>query len=293
MTFIQLLVSGLLLGGVYGLMSVGLTLIFGVARIINFAHGEFLMLAMYGSFWLWQYTGLDPYISILIVVPLVGLLGYLTEWTIIRRVIGKPSVVQIFSTLGLSVFFQNLALLIWKGDFRSITTAYSSLTWHVAGIAINAPRLVAFIIAGVAAFGLFQFLNHTFLGKAIRATAQNREVARLMGVNIRQIYVIVFVLGTALAGLAGVLLTPVFPAYPTVGVDLIMVAFVAVVLGGLGDVYGALLGGLVLGVVETMSGFYVAPDLKQAIYFIIFIVILIIRPSGLFGIRGAEEVGFD
>jgi branched-chain amino acid transport system permease protein len=292
-TFLQLSLSGLLLGGVYSLISIGLTLIFGVARLINFAHGEFLMLAMYGSFWLWQLAGVDPYISLPVVAVAAGLLGALTERLIVRRALGKPAVVQVFSTLGLSVALQSAALFMWRGDFRSVRTSYSQSVVRMGELSVSVPRLVAFGIAGVTTVLLFVFLRFTYAGWAVRATAQNRDAARLMGVNVERVHSIVFMLGTALVGVAAALLVPIYPVYPTVGVDLILIAFVVVVLGGLGSIPGAMLGGLLLGLVETWGGFYVAPGAKQAVYFVLFIVVLVMRPNGLFGVRGAEEMGFQ
>ena len=287
----QLLVSGLLLGGVYALISVGLTLIFGVMRLVNFAHGEFLMLAMYLTFFLFNMLGIDPILSIVIVAPALFLFGVVIERLVIRPTLHAPHVVQVFATLGLSIVMQNLALYFFSANFRSISTPYSTATFAVGPVLVSVPRLVAFSVALAIAGGLFAWLHTTYTGMAIRATAQHRNAAQLMGVNVQRMYMITFGLGSGCVGIAGALLVPVYPVYPQIGVDLILVAFVTVVLGGLGSLPGAMLGGLLIGVIETVSGYLIETHWKQAVYFVLFIVILILRPAGLFGIRGSEEIG--
>ena len=287
----QLIVSGLLLGGVYALVSVGLTLVFGVIRLVNFAHGEFLMLAMYLTYFLFQRFGIDPLLAIVLVAPALYLFGVIVELVIIRPTLDAPHVVQVFATLGLSIVMQNLALFFWSANFRSVTTWYSTATFAVGPVLVSLPRLVAFAMGLAIAAGLWIFLHATYLGRAIQATAQNRYAATLMGVDVHRIYRVTFALGAAGVGVAGALLLPIFPVYPQIGVDLILVAFVIVVLGGLGSVPGAMLGGLVIGVVETLSGYVIETNLKQAVYFVLFILILILRPAGLLGVRGTEELG--
>ncbi|HEX9015163.1 MAG TPA: branched-chain amino acid ABC transporter permease [Chloroflexota bacterium] len=286
----QVAVSGLLLGGVYALISIGLTLIFGVMRVVNFAHGEFLMIAMYATFWLFHLYGLDPYLSIFIVTALLFVVGALTQATIVRPILrGSPSM-QIFATVGLSIVLQNAALLFWKGDYRSVDTAYSRAVLSVGPLQVGLSRLTAFLVALAITVALFYFLKNTYLGKAIRCVAQNRTAALLMGINISRVNLITFGIGTALVGIAGAVLMPIYPTFPTVGTYFVLIAFVVVVLGGMGNVTGAFLGGLIIGLVEAFSGFYV-PALKEAIYFVVFILVLLIRPTGLFGVVGAEEVG--
>jgi len=287
----QLAVSGLLLGGVYALISVGLTLVFGVIRLVNFAHGEFLMLAMYLTYFLFNGLGIDPLVAILLVTPALFVFGLVIEVVIIRRTLDAPHVVQVFATLGLSITMQNLALFFWSANFRSVATWYSTATFLLGPVRVSVPRLVAFAVALLIAGIIHVFLRVTYVGKAIRATAQHRHAAMLMGINVQRIYLLTFAIGSACVGVAGALLLPIFPVYPGIGVDLILVAFVIVVLGGLGSVPGAMLGGLIIGVIETLSGFVVETNLKQAVYFILFIGILILRPAGLFGQRGAEELG--
>ena len=228
---IQLTINGLLQGGIYSLISIGLTLIFGVTRIVNFAHGEFLMLAMYATFFLFQMAGIDPYLSLLVVTPLLFLLGLISERLVIHPILNAPSFMQIFATVGLSVALQNAALFFWTGDYRSIKTSYSAMMVPAGELLISFARLMAFAAAVVISYGVFFYLKKTYAGKAIRAVAQNRTAATLMGVNIRRIYLFTFGLGTALVGIAGALLMPIYYAFPTVGGLFVLTAFVVVVLG--------------------------------------------------------------
>ena len=288
---IQLVVSGLLIGGVYALISIGLTLIFGVMRIVNFAHGEFLMVAMFAAFWLFELTGLSPFMAAPIVALLLFLFGALTYLLIIRRTVGSPMVVQIFATVGLGLVMQNAALVLWSGDFRTIRSAAANSVLKVAGIQVSYPLLVASLAAIAIALLLFAFVAWTYPGKAIRATVQDRTAAQLMGIDIDKVYLLTFALGSGLVGIAGALLAPAYPIFPAVGTNFGLASFVVVVLGGMGSMTGALLGGLLIGLVETLSGFFIDSALKQAVYFVVFILVLVFRPAGLLGQRGAEEVG--
>jgi len=278
---IQLIVSGILLGGVYALISIGLTIIFGVLDVVNFAHGEFLMLGMYVTFWLFAFLHLDPYVSLLIVAPLLFFIGLFVGRTVIRPIIGSPSSVQIFATVGVSLILMNGALVLWKADFRSIPTSYGSGAIVLGPIFIGFPQLMSFIGALLFSALLFPLLKYTYLGKAIRATAQNRRAAMLMGIDIQKIYVFTFGIGICLVGIASALLAPIYSIFPTVGFHFVVVAFVAVVLGGLGSVPGAILGSLIIGLTEMFSGFFISPGWKQAIYYAVFILVLIFRPQGL------------
>ncbi len=290
-TILQLTINGLLLGGIYALIAIGLTLIFGVVRIINFAQGEFLMVGMFATFWVFSLLKIDPYIAIFIFTPLLFLLGMGTERVIIKPIQNAPALAQIFSTFGLSIVLQNGALMFWKSDYRSLETVYSNAVISWAGLMVNVPRLVAFLVAvGIVIF-LYLFLQRTYLGKAMNAVAQDRDAAQLMGVDINKVYMLAFGLGIGLEGLAGALIMPIYATYPTVGFTFGLIAFVVVVLGGLGNMIGAFLGGLVIGLVESFSGFYISPELNTAIYFLIFVLVLIIRPQGLMGVVGAQEMG--
>jgi branched-chain amino acid transport system permease protein len=287
----DLVVASLLLGGLYVTISIGLNLVFGVMRVMNFAHGEFVMLAMYAVYWAYELGGIDPYVAGLLVVPVVFVLCITVLRPFVLWLVNSPPLVQVFATLGLSIALQNLALLLWAGNFRSIQTTYSNTLIDLASIRVPMTRLVAFVVAFLVVIALHLFMKHSFFGKAVRATAQNRRTARLMGVDVERIYVLVFALGTSIAALAGVLLMPIYSVYPGAGFQLAMIAFVVVVLGGLGSLPGAVLGGLLIGIVEVCSGYFIAPSMKQIVYFAVFILVLVTRPAGLLGQRGSEEVG--
>jgi branched-chain amino acid transport system permease protein len=287
----QLVASSLLLGGVYGLMSIGLTLIFGVMRVVNFAHGEYLMLGMYLAFWGFARYGVDPYLSLVVALPAFCILGALTYLLIMRGIINTSHVVQIFTTVGLSVALQNLALVLWTGDFRFVRPAAAEVTIRLAGAAFNLSQLIAFSVAMVVTLALFAFLRWTHLGLVLRATAQDREAATLMGVNTDLAHGLAFTLGIVCVGVAGVLAAPQFPVYPTAGLQFVLIAYVVVVLGGLGNMVGALIGSLIVATVEVVGGFVIGTAWKEVLYFLIFIAVLLFRPAGLFGQRGAENLG--
>jgi branched-chain amino acid transport system permease protein len=282
-TIIQLIINGLLLGGIYALISIGLTFIFGVLEIINFAHGEFLMLGMYAAYWLFTLYGLDPYLSLMIILPLFFLIGLFVQRVAIQPIIDAPPLNQIFMTVGLSMVLQNAALFFWKADYRTVRTAHSALTLKTSGLIVSFPRLVAFVLAMMAIATLLLYLKKTYTGKAIRALAQERRGAMLMGINVYRTYQIAFGIGIACVGVAGAMLIPVYYAFPTVGSLFVLIAFVVVILGGYNSLIGALIGGLIIGLVEAFSGFFLSPHLKEAVYFVIFILILLFRPTGLFG----------
>ena len=296
--FAQLLISGILLGGIYALASIGLTLIFGVMKIVNFAHGEFLMIAMYISFWLFHYFHLDPYLSILVVVPLLFLFGMLIYHFFIRPTIGKPILTQIFVTVGLSIIIENLALLAWSADFRSINLEYlrepivlGPLTaLGIEEVIINRARLYAFLLGMALSFAFYLFLKFHYTGKVIRATSQDRSTALLMGINIDRVYRLTFSIGILLVGIAGALMIPIYTVHPFVGFEFVLIMFVIVVFGGMGSILGAVIAGLLIGIVEIFSSFFIGPDSKQAIYFLVFIAVLVIRPAGLLGLKGEEEL---
>jgi branched-chain amino acid transport system permease protein len=288
---LQIVANGLLLGGLYALLAVGLTLIFGVLRVVNFAHAEFMMLGMYGVYWLWRLFGLDPYISVFIVVPIVFLLGVVIDRLIIQRTIGAPDVTVVFATLGLSILLQNAALTAWTADIRSVSTVYSGSVFVVGGIRLSVPMTISFGVAMVFALGLWLFLTRTMYGKAIQAVAQNRAAAALMGIDVRSVYLFTFAVAVAAAAAMGGLIAPVFSTFPRVGQSHIVTVFVIVVLGGLGSVPGAVIAALLVGVVRAGAGFLIGTAWGELAYFVIFLAVLIVRPQGLFGRRGAEVYG--
>ena len=289
---VQVVVNGLLLGASYALVAIGLTLIFGVVRVVNFAQGEFLMIGMYLAFWLFFLGGIDPYLAVLGIAPFVFALGMLVQRTVIRPFLGAPSNALILVTFGLSIIMQNGALLVWKSDPRAVDTAYSSAALHVGDVSVSLPRLIILLVTLAIVIGLHVVLNRTYWGMAMSAVAQDRKAATLMGVNVHRVYMVAFGLGVGLEALAGGLLIPVYSVTPTTGASFTIVAFVVVVLGGMGNVFGAFLGGLIIGLVEALSGFFISPQLQGALYYVIFVVILVARPQGLLGVAGAQEVGF-
>ncbi|MGA2527044.1 MAG: branched-chain amino acid ABC transporter permease [Smithellaceae bacterium] len=280
---IKVVINGLLMGGIYALISLGLTLIFGVVRIVNFAHGEFLMLSMYASYWLFQLWGIDPYVSVLIIAPLFFVFGMIVQRGIFQPILNAPEVSKIFAAIGLVMVLQNLALLFWKGDYRAIKTISSGLLIGPEGFMIGLPRFIAFLAAVSIMLGLYFFIKNTYTGKAIRATGQDQGAALLMGINTKRIFLIAFGIGSSCVGIAGCLLMPIYSVFPTVGAYFVLVAFVIVVLGGLGSMLGAFIGGLIIGLVEALSGYFISSTYKEAIYFIIFWFLLIYKPTGLFG----------
>lgn len=290
MDLLVILVTGVLVGGIYALVAIGLNLVFGVIRVVNFAHGEFLMLGMYGAY-LASTWGLSPYVSSwLLVAPAGFLLGMLVQRFVIQRLLDNQ-LMQMFATFGLIIVFQNAVLAATRGEPKSTRTAASTATFDVFGVAVSVPRLIVLLVAIVLTFVLMVFLKRTISGTAMRAVAQDRNTAALMGINVHRVYLLTFGLSAALATLAGALLSPVYTATPTIGFQFVLPAFAVVVLGGLGSVPGCLVGGLLVGVVEQLSGFYLDPALKQAVWFTLFVAALVFRPQGMFGQVGAEHVG--
>lgn len=282
-TFLQTIVSGFLTGSLYALIGIGLTIIFGVMRVINFAHGELLMLGMYITYWLFHLLGVDPLLSLLVTMPLLFLIGAAIQRFLIAPSIRAPEENLILLTVGVSLVLSNLALLFWTADYRTVTASYSGVAWRLAGISFSVPLLIGFGIALAITAVLFLFLMRTDIGRAIRATAQDRESAMLMGIPVQKISMITFGIGASLAGAAGTLLDPVYYIYPNVGAPFTLKAFVIVVLGGMGSVVGALVGGLILGVAESLGAVYISTGYRDAVGFVIFLLILTLKPSGLFG----------
>ncbi len=287
--FIQLLINGILLGSMYAIISVGLTMIFGIVRVVNFAHGEFLMVGMYGAYLLAAKFGLHPYAAAVPIVLLLFAMGAIVQRFIIQPLLSADEHIQIFATVGLSTALVNLALLLFGADLYAVPASSVQRTVMVGGFSLVIGQIVMFVCALALVAGLHFFMQATPLGRAIRATAQNRTAALLMGVRVDRIYVISFGIGAACVGLASALVMPLYPVSPTIGTYFVLTAFVVVVLGGMRSMYGAFFGAMLIGIVDSLSGYYIAPDLKEVVYFAIFIAILIFKPTGLFGLgRGTE-----
>ena len=290
-TLLHVLVVGILLGGIYALVSIGLNLIFGVIRVVNFAHGELVMLGMYGAFLAYSQLGLEPYLAVAIVVPVLFVFGMLVQRLIIEP-LQSESMMQMFATFALLTILQNVVLAITRGEGYSVPTKVGSLGLELGDIRVTATRLIILVAVTAIAVLLHFFLHRTLTGKSIRAVTQDRQAARLMGINVERTFMVTFGIGAALAGLAGTLMAPIYTLSPGIGGNFILAAFAVVVLGGLGSVAGAYFGGMIVGIVEAFAGYYIDPELKQAIWFLIFLAVLVVRPTGLFGQVGAEEIGF-
>lgn len=291
-TIAQLIISGLLIGSIYALMSIGLTLIFGVLRVVNFAHGEFLMIAMYGAWAFSRLLGLNPYFAAIAVVPAMFLFGALVYRLVIGSALAKPHLVVVFATMGLSIFLQNTALMAMTADLRDVPPIFAR-SILIGGVYIKIELLLGFIVTLGCTAILQWVIKRTFLGKAIRATVQDGEAAKLMGIAVPRIFLITFAAGSALVGLAACVMMPLFSVFPTVGLNFVLIAFVIVVLGGMGSIEGALLGGFCVGVVQSVCAYYVAPAFGQLFFFLLFLLVMIFRPNGLFGQKGAATLGMN
>jgi branched-chain amino acid transport system permease protein len=283
MVFLQSLLSGVLVGGVYALIGIGLTLVFGVMRVINFAHGDLLMLGMYLTFFIFQLLHIDPFVSIVIVIPVMFVFGLLLQRAFIQRVLDALPQNQILLTIGLGLIMSNSMMLVFTSDYRILSTSYSSGSVMLGGISISQPLFVSFIITAVITGVLYWFLLKTDMGQAIRATAQDREAAKLMGINVKRMGLIAMGIGAALAGTAGALISPTYYIYPQVGGAFTLKAFVIVVLGGMGSIIGATLGGIVIGAVESLAAVYISSGLKELFVYLLFLIVLLVKPSGLLG----------
>ena len=276
-------INGLLMGGIYTLVASGLTLIYGVLHIINFAHGSMLMLAMFAVYFLLTKAGIDPYLALFVMVPGMYGLGYL----LYRYMIGKLSLGRdeniLLITLGLSILLENLALLFFKGDSRTISLAYSDKMIELGPLLLGVPKVVSFVAAMVLCGLLGLFITRTDTGKAIRAVAKERMGARLVGIDVDKVFAISFGVGLATLGAAACLLMPIFYVSPSSGHVFVIVAFTVVVLGGMGSFLGAVVGGLIVGLTESFGGLFLGESLGQIGISLIFILILLFRPSGLFG----------
>jgi branched-chain amino acid transport system permease protein len=278
-------INGLLIGGIYTLVACGLTLIYGVLHIINFAHGSLLMLAMFGVYYLLTKLGIDPYLSLFIMVPAMFALGYgLYKGLIGRLSSGKDENILLI-TLGLSILIENLALMFFKGDTRTISVAYSDTMIDLGPTLVSLPKLISFVAAMVLCAVLGLVIQRTDIGKAIRAVARERVGARLVGIDVDRVFAISYGIGLATLGAAACLLMPIFYVSPTTGQVFVMVAFTVVVLGGMGSFLGAVIGGLIVGLTESFGGLLLGESLGQIGISLIFILILLFRPTGLFGAK--------
>ncbi|BBB61615.1 MULTISPECIES: branched-chain amino acid ABC transporter permease [unclassified Undibacterium] len=280
---IQTLASGILIGLIYALVAIGLTLIFGVMDIVNFSHGEFLMFGMYSSFWMYSLFALDPMFTLPLTALFLFALGTVLYKLIIKKITNAPMLSQIFTTFGLMMLFRGLAQFFWKPDFRTVDHSVVSGAVQIFGIQVGMPQVTAGVGAILVTMGIYLFLTKTRAGAALEATAADKEAAQLMGIDSQKMFAMAWGIGAACAGVAGALLSTFFPIFPEVGANFILIAFVVVNLGGFGSVIGALFAGIIVGVIEVMGGFLIGPQYKLALVLALFLAVLMFRPQGLMG----------
>ncbi|MCJ8286344.1 branched-chain amino acid ABC transporter permease [Halomonas sp.] len=280
---LSLVVNGLMLGSIYAMVSVGLTLIFGITKVINFAHGEFMMIGMMITYLIATYLGVHPYLTVVIVVPVLFLLGVLVQRFLIEPLKDSDEHIQIFATVGLSVAMINLALMIAGSDNFNTPSSGVRQTISLGSATLLSGQAVIMLCSIVMVGALHWFLTKTQMGRAIRATAQNRNAAQLMGVNVSRVNKVTFGIGIGCVGIAAVLLAPLYPVNAQTGQSFVLIAFVIVVMGGLGSITGAFLAAMLIGLVDSFAAFYLGASLKDVAVFGIFLLVLIFRPSGLFG----------
>jgi len=283
---VQLFVSGILVGFSYAVLASGLALIFGVMKIINFAHASFAVLAMYfPTFWFLQWWGIDPFLSAAIAMPLFFVFGYITQRVLIERVIGGPEseTSTLIMTMGFSLLIDNFILIGWSGAPRIINQAYTLETWRIGKVLINHAQTYSLLISVVLIGGLFLFLNRTMLGRAIKAAGDDPEGCAYMGINLRFVYGIAFGLGIAITATGGCLMATYRPFNPFYGESIVVILFASVVLGGMTSITGALIGGLVIGIIQQLSSLFVSVSLQNVAVFLIFVLFLYLRPQGILG----------
>lgn len=300
--FLQTVLSGLLLGGLYALIGLGMTLIMGVMKIINLAHGELMMVGMYIAYWLFTLFGIDPYLAVFVASPVMFFFGVLIQRYLITPVLKVESILpenQVILTVGLGMFLASLATVFFKSDYRSTPVDYASSVgylsdiWHNTPIELSValPWAVSFVLSIVIAVALWAFLGKTDLGKSIRATSQDSDAALLMGINVTRMRAFSFGLGSALVAAAGCLFIPIYYLFPAIGGQFTLIAFVITILGGLGSNIGAIIGGMILGVFESLTSTYIGMGWAPVGRFVIFIAALIFLPGGIASILKRHRVG--
>lgn len=287
---IEALINGVLMGSIYGLTAVGLTMIFGVMKVINFAHGSILMVGMFSSYWFIKLTGLNPYLAILVVVPFLYYFGYYLQSWIIKPIFEaekdvREPITVIIVTTGIWYVLDNLSLLFFGAEYRVIKTSITGKIFEFYDMYFLLPKIIGAGITVICAIYLYWFLKHSRMGKAIRATSLDREAASLMGIKQSKIYNIAFGMGCACCGMAACVLVPFYYVYPTVGVPFDIKAFIIVVLGGLGSIPGAIIGGIIVGIIENVGAQFMAATWTELLLYGVFLFVLLVKPSGLFGMK--------
>ena len=280
---LQAIVAGLMMGMIYALIAAGLSLIFGLMEIVNFAHGEHLMLSMFSSFWLWQLFGLDPLYSVPVTILLMAFCGVVTHYFLIRYILKAKMLIQICATFGLSIFMRSVAQFLWTPDYRSIENPLLEGRLELGSVFIGQPQLYASLVCLIAFIGLYLFVSKTRTGLALQATAQDRHAAEIMGIPSNKMYAIGWAVGLGCVAVAGAMMTNYFFIFTDVGIYFALFAFVAVALGGFGSIIGCLYAGVIIGLVESLGGLLIDPSFKLLYVFVIYLLVVIYRPQGLFG----------
>lgn len=283
MAVLQAILDGVMIGGVYAVISIGLTLVFGVMGIVNFAQAEFLMLGMFVAYFAWAWLGLDPLLAAPLAFVVVFALGAALQRLLIKPVLKAPQVAQVFLTVGLLIVLENVALLAFGSDFRSVKTPYQTSSFRIGPLFVSVPYLLAFVMSVLSGATLWLYLNRSWFGRAMRATAQDPMAARLMGVDADRMNQLAFALGVGLTAFGGAVILPYLTASPTVGGQFVVLMFTVVVLGGLGSVAGAVVGGLAVGIIQSLSALAFPIQLQNLVLFVVFIAVLAFRPQGLLG----------
>jgi branched-chain amino acid transport system permease protein len=283
MIYVQVLVDGIIVGLMFALVAMGLSLIYGVMNIVNFAHGEFMMLAMFLSFFLWNLSGIDPLVSLVPVAAALFGFGILIYRVLTKHIVGQSMIAQVFATFGLMIFLQAFANFLWKANIRTVNDSITTGFFQVGQLFFSLPEVVSAGGAVVAALGLFWFLNRTETGLALQATAEDYQTAKLMGINTDRMFALAWGLSAGAVAIAGGLLASHFAVYPQIGARWVLPAFVAVAIGGFGNVTGAFWGGIIVGVVQVYGGFLTDPSLKNMFPYALFLLVVFFRPYGILG----------
>ncbi len=285
---LQAIVNGTLTGSIYGLAALGLTLVFGVIKVINFAHGSCLMVGMYTAYWVVQLTGMHPYLALIIVVPFLFLFGYFLQEIVVKPVLVAQADVReptevIIVTTGVWYILDNITLMMFGAEYRVVQTSLSGKSYELGNLIVSTPKLYGFIATILVSVALVWFLKSTKMGKSIRAASLDREAASLMGINQYRVYNIAFGIATGIMGVVGCVLLPFYYVFPTVGVIFDVKCFIIVVLGGLGSIPGALIGGVIVGLIESIGAQFMTSTWTELIVYLVFLLVLFVRPAGLFG----------
>jgi branched-chain amino acid transport system permease protein len=282
-SLLQAMIDGILIGGVYAVISIGLTLVYGVMGIVNFAQAEFLTIGMFVAWFAWAVLGLDPVVAAPLSFAVAFAIGWVVQDQLIARVLNAPSVAQIFLTVGILIVIENGSLLLFGSQFRSVTTSYQTSSLSLGPLFVSVPYLIAFGMSLVCGIALWWFMRASWFGRAMRATAQNPAAARLMGIDAERMYRIAFALGVGLTAFGGAVILPYVTVFPGVGGQFVVLMFTVVVLGGLGSVAGAFVGGIAVGIIQSLSALFFPIQLQNLVLFIVFILVLALRPQGLIG----------